>query len=88
MVDGKKRGFFQTTRASLVTGWEVSQLLMVSVDIKSTQNSQAVKKAWRRQHKFVWIVVINNFGIILPSQLLLGHHLVFHNFFHAVFFVI
>ena len=42
-------------------------------------------EAWRRQHKFAWIVVIKNFAIILPSQPLLGHHLGFHNFFHAVF---
>jgi len=41
---------------------------------------------WRRQHKFAWIVDINNFAIILTSQPLLGRHLWFHNFFHAVFF--
>ena len=43
-------------------------------------------EAWRRQHIFSWIVVIKNFAIILPSQLLLGRHLWFHNFFHVVVF--
>ena len=36
--------------------------------------------------KFTWSVVIKNFAIILPSQPLLGCHLWFHNFFHAVVF--
>ena len=43
-------------------------------------------ESWRKQHKFAWIVFIKNFAIILPSQPLLGRHLWFHNFFHAVFF--
>ena len=38
-------------------------------------------------HKFTWVIVIKNFAIIRPPQSLLGHHLWFHNFFHAAFFV-
>ena len=36
--------------------------------------------------KLTRIVVIKTFAFILPSQPLLGHHLGFHNFIHAVFF--
>ena len=43
-------------------------------------------EAWMKWHKLAWIVAIKNFFIVLPSQPFLGHHLGFHNFFHAVFF--
>ena len=57
----------------------IIKVFIMTIQMNSVQTPS---KMWRRQHRFIWIVIIKMFAINLPSQQFLGHHLGFHIFFH------
>ena len=60
----------------------IAKILQMTIQVNSVLNPS---QAWRRQHKFSWIIVITIFAIDLPSQPFLGHHLGFTSFFTMAF---
>ena len=57
----------------------IAKFLIMTIQVNLVLNP----REWRRQHKFVWIVIIKIFSINnLPSEPFLDRQFEFHNFFH------
>jgi len=61
-------------------GRNIAKILITTIEVNLVLNPS---EAWRRQHKFTWIVVIKIFAINPPSQPFFGRHLGFHISFYT-----